>query len=126
MTQHLIIQGRLPGRNEAERAARTSWALGAKLKKENTELVYWECKKQHIMPVSGIAIITVTFYERDNRRDTDNIYGGLKYILDGMVNAGIIVDDSRKYVKLQIMPVGVDKLNPRIEIQIEGEVTNDN
>lgn len=32
--QMLIINGRLPGRNESEKAARTSWATGANLKNE--------------------------------------------------------------------------------------------
>lgn len=66
-----------------------------------------------------MAHITVTFFEKDYRRDTDNILGGLKYILDGLVNAGIIVDNGRKYVDLSVNPVMVDRKNPRIEIEIE-------
>lgn len=121
--QILIIKGRLPGRNEAEKAARTCWAVGANLKKENTERVYWECRAQHIEPINGIAHITVTFFEKDYRRDADNIYAGLKYILDGLVNAGIIADDSRKYVNLSVNPVMVDKKNPRIEVEIKENYT---
>lgn len=124
--QMLIITGRLPGRNEAENAARTSWATGANLKKTNTERVYWECKAQRLEPVKGMAHITVTFYEKDYRRDTDNILGGLKYILDGLVNAGIIVDDGRKYVDLSVNPVMVDKKNPRIEVEIEETIRKEN
>lgn len=120
--QMLIINGRLPGRNESEKAARTSWATGANLKKKNTERVYWECMAQRLEPINGMAHITVTFFEKDYRRDTDNILGGLKYILDGLVNAGIIVDDGRKYVDLSVNPVMVDKKNPRIEIEIGGDI----
>lgn len=119
--QKLIINGRLPGRNEAENAARTHWAVGAKLKKEATELVQWEAIRQHIKPYAGVTIVEVTFYEKDSRRDADNIISGLKYILDGLVNAKIIVNDTRGYVMLKINPIKVDKKAPRVEVQIYGQ-----
>lgn len=124
----IIITGRLPGRNEAENAARTHWARGAKLKKEATELVAWECKTQHVQKIDGEVIVEVTFYERDRRRDADNVLGGLKYILDGLVVAGVLTDDSRKYVELKINPVEVDKTDPRIEVFLHkrGEQQNEN
>lgn len=119
MEQLLIIKGTLPGRNESEKAARTHWAVGAKLKKEYTELVKLECKAQRIKPLLNKARIEVTFYEKDMRRDSDNVYGGLKYILDGLVKAGVIKDDSRRYIDLYINPVELDRQNPRIEVEIK-------
>lgn len=119
MEQLLIIKGALPGRNESEKAARTHWTVGAKLKKEYTELVMWECKAQKIKPVQEKARVEVTFYEKDMRRDSDNVFGGLKYILDGIVNAGILKNDTRKLVDLYINPVQLDRQNPRIEIKIK-------
>ena len=119
MEQLLIIKGALPGRNESEKAARSHWAVGAKLKKDNTDLVMWECKTQKIKPVQEKARVEITFYEKDMRRDSDNVYGGLKYILDGLVKAGVIKDDSRRYIDLYINPVELDRQNPRIEIKIK-------
>jgi Holliday junction resolvase RusA-like endonuclease len=120
--QKLVISGKLPGRNEAERAARAHWSKGAKFKRENTELVYWMIIAQKITPIKqGTAKIDVTFYEKDKRRDADNVIGGgLKYILDGLVAARIIKNDAREYVDLSVTPVKTDALFPRIEITIEG------
>lgn len=116
--QKLIIKGSLPGRNESEKAARTHWSVGAKMKKEYTDLIMCVCKSQKIKPVEK-ARIEVTFFEKDMRRDSDNVYGGLKYILDGMVKAGVLKNDTRKIVKLYINPVELDRQNPRIEVKIE-------
>lgn len=123
ITQTLIISGRLPSRNEAEKAARSHWSKGAKMKAEYTELIHWNVISARIKPVIGKADITVAFYEANARRDADNVIGGgLKYIFDGIVAAGIIKDDSPKYVDLTVLPVKVDKVNPRIEIKITGAV----
>ena len=62
--QILTIKGRLPGRNEAEHAARSHWSKAAKLKKEYTELVAWECKAQHIKPVAGRARVKLRFTKK--------------------------------------------------------------
>lgn len=122
--QKFTDQGTLPGRNEAEYAARSHWSKGSKLKREYTDDVHWQLKIQHIKPVQGKAVLTITFYEKDNRRDADNIYGGLKYLLDGMVQAGIVKDDTRQYVEPIIKPIEIDKINPRVEVIIEGEIKN--
>lgn len=120
-TQTLIISGKLPNRNEAENAARSHWAKGAKIKRENTELVYFSVIAARLKPIIGMANIVITFYERDKKRDADNVIGGgTKYILDGLVMAGIVKDDSQKYVELSIGPIKTDKLNPRVEITITG------
>lgn len=44
---------------------------------------------------------TVKFYEDTMRRDDDNVISGCKYLLDGLVTAGIIKDDSPKYLHLK-------------------------
>lgn len=45
--------------------------------------------------------VTVNFYEDTMRRDDDNVISGCKYLLDGLVTAGIIKDDSPKYLHLR-------------------------
>jgi Holliday junction resolvase RusA-like endonuclease len=119
-TQCLIISGRLAGRNEAEKAARTHYAVGAKLKRENTEQVAWMARIQHIKPVVGKALVSVKFFEKDEKRDTDNVFAGTKYILDGLVEEGILINDTRRCVDLQIEPIATDRVNPRIEVTITG------
>ena len=39
------------------------------------------------------------WHERTKKRDADNIASAKKFILDALVKNGVLVDDSRKYVK---------------------------
>ena len=53
------------------------------------------------------------------RRDVDNIAFAHKFILDGLVSAGVLEGDSRKYViGLQDEFPEPDPDNPRVEITI--------
>lgn len=121
MQQKFIIKGSLDGRNEAEAAARTHWSKGANLKKVNTETVMWEAISQHIKPVKAAAAISVEFFEGSLKRDADNVTSAIKYILDGLVAAKVLVNDTRKYVSLTILPVQLDREHPRIEITIRSD-----
>ena len=44
---------------------------------------------------------------------------GQKFILDGLVAAGTIPNDSQKYIKRIQHEFDVDKQNPRVEVVIE-------
>ena len=65
------------------------------------------------------ATVKITYYFRTKiRHDPDNYSG--KFILDGLVKAGIIADDSFNNINL-ILSGKYDKDNPRTEIEIIGE-----
>lgn len=62
------------------------------------------------------AEVRITYYFKNRiRRDPDNYSG--KFILDGLVRAGIIKDDSFGNIEL-ILCGGYDKDNPGTEIEI--------
>ena len=62
------------------------------------------------------SIVTLTYYfKTKHERDPDNYSG--KFILDGLVNAGVLVDDNFNCIELRLRG-GYDKKNPRTEIQI--------
>jgi Holliday junction resolvase RusA-like endonuclease len=63
------------------------------------------------------AVVTILYYFKDNRRHDPDNYSG-KMILDPLVKEGVIVDDSFDVIELRIKKGGVDKLNPRTEIEI--------
>lgn len=56
--------------------------------------------------------------KKNNKRDADNIFFAVKFILDSMVEYGVIENDSRKYVSSIQNSVFTDKENPRIEVEI--------
>lgn len=63
------------------------------------------------------ATARCTFYHRDRRRrDRDNLLASLKSAFDGLVDAGVLVDDAG----LTHLPVvmEIDRERPRVEIEV--------
>ena len=113
------IPGRLPGLNEiiaAAKAGKGKYQPYSIMKSEWTHTIAWLAKK---LPAYNRVDIIITWYEPDRRRDPDNITGGTKFILDSLVVAGAIKDDSQRYINSIKHQWGVDRENPRVEVQIE-------
>ena len=120
MEQKLIIKGGLAATNEIINKNRTHYHAGAKQKKHNTNIVYYECLAQKLKPFTKQIDLNVIFYCKNKRKDKDNILGGaIKFILDGMIKAGIIVNDGWKEIGKFNFDFRIDKDNPRIEIEME-------
>ncbi len=114
----LTIPGRLPGLNEIIDAAKSHYAKYSTEKKEYTEEVAWLAKQARLPKVEK-AYLVITWFEPDRRRDPDNIMAGQKFILDGLVQAGVFPGDSQKYIQGIYHSFAVDPKNPRIEVVIE-------
>ncbi len=63
------------------------------------------------------AVVKISYYFKDKRRHDPDNYSG-KMILDPLVREGVLVDDSFDNIDLILRKGGVDKLNPRTEIEI--------
>jgi Holliday junction resolvase RusA-like endonuclease len=80
------------------------WSRYASLKKAATEIVAWNCKAQRLKPIDAVETdddddrVTLVFDWPHSRRDPDNQSFGAKMILDGLVKAGVLPDDSRKWI----------------------------
>ena len=111
----LEIPGRLPGLNEIIAAAKEHFGSYANMKDEYTASIAWLAKK---LPNFEKVALIITWYEPNSRRDPDNIMAGQKFILDGMVAAGTIPNDSQKHIKGIVHRFRVDKRNPRVEVEI--------
>ena len=49
------------------------------------------------------AHITITWRAKDKRtRDADNLFAAMKGSIDGLVKAGVLVDDSAKYISYSL------------------------
>ena len=95
--QSVFIKGRFPGLNEIIKTARGNKFASAAQKKAHTERVYYSCL--HLNPVKSADFI-FTWYEKNKRRDKDNIAaGGTKYCLDGLVIAKVIPNDGWKEIR---------------------------
>ena len=120
--ERIIIQGSLPGLNEYIAAERGHRQRAATMKRECQNLVAWQMKPQlRGVRLERPVIIAFAWYERDNRRDPDNISAyGRKVILDALVELGVLSGDGRRQIRgFGPERFGTDKAEPRIEILIE-------
>jgi hypothetical protein len=119
------IPGALPGMNEFIGAMNSNRFAGAHLKKKFTRLVAEYVIANRVPKYDCPVGISIDWYEKNLRRDPDNIAGGgTKIILDALsgrsdLGTGTIPDDGRKWVKaISHNFMDPDKTNPRIEITI--------
>lgn len=120
MEYRIIIPGRLDNLNDYISAERTNRFKGAKMKGDNQERVFQEaCIQLGDVHINGPVKMSYKWYEKDRRRDLDNISSfGRKVIQDAIVRAGILPDDGWKYIKGFTDEFYVDKEYPRIEVTI--------
>lgn len=125
----------MDGWNEIKSAFESSRAQGSKLIRQDVKHVAtWARLAMHKArwkPMNGRnavpVMVTLTFVERDHRRDVGNIHGGAKYALDALTarhkyGAGAIYDDSQRWlpqVAYFIGYVGQGFSEPGLQIVIE-------
>lgn len=115
--QRFIIPGRLPGYNQLKGSC---WQQSMGIKRKAMQEVQIHAAIAKLKPVSGKVTVAITCYEKDNRRDDDNVmFGASKIILDALQGMGVLKNDNRKCVKHIPHPVQVDRKNPRIEVEID-------
>lgn len=105
-----------------ERLARGScYAAAGRKKQLQSELAQWFRVKAWGKHVTTRSLVQVDFYEPNRKRDPDNVMGGgLKILMDALVEAGVIPDDSPKYVHLSAEVHVAEKLeSQRIEVLID-------
>ncbi len=94
MTQRLWIPGPLPGMNEIIAAAKSGGKgrVYAAMKASHTSAVTLFARKARLKPID-FAVFGFDWHEPTRRRDPDNLMAGAKFILDGLVKAGVIPND---------------------------------
>ena len=86
-------------------------------------MIYYLCRPKPSKPYQK-ATVKITYHFKDDlRRDPDNYSG--KFILDGLVRAGILADDSFDCITLVLCKGEKDTKNPHTIIEvIEDASTN--
>lgn len=121
MQGKFTISGSLAGLNEIIQTARYNRFAGASQKKKETKKCQWAIIAAGASVPSFQSPVCVSFrwFERDLKRDPDNVCVGAKFALDALVELGRIPDDSRRWVKgISHDFPDPDKKNPRIEVEI--------
>ena len=119
MTARFTIPGRLPGLNEYIAAERQHRQKAAAMKKQCEHMIALLIKSQlRGVRFTGPVRMKYTWHEKDRRRDLDNIAFAKKFIQDALVAAGTIPNDNQAWVQGFTDEFRVDKLAPRIEVEI--------
>lgn len=120
MEYKFIIPGRLDGLNNYTAANRTNPHKGGKVKRDNEDHVIW-CIRQQLrgIHIEKPVLIYYRFYEKDRRRDGDNILScAAKFVQDSLTKTRVLAEDNRNCIPHFYHDVFVDKENPRIEVTI--------
>ena len=75
-----------------------------------------DAEHQKLLPYKSAIVVPTFFHKVKRKRDRDNLTRALKSVIDGLVDAGMIVDDSECII---IPPIKrIDKDNPRVELKV--------
>lgn len=119
----LVIPGQLPTLNEIINEAKAHWNNYRVQKEDSTDKVAWAAIEAGLPRLNAVKL-DITYYRKNRRNDPDNIAAAKKFILDGLVAAGVLENDGWKQVRGWTEAWEVDKKNPRTEIILE-EIEND-
>ncbi|HFD6922280.1 TPA: hypothetical protein ACF3PP_000089 [Enterococcus faecium] len=116
--KQLLIEGELTALNEFINAERRNRFIAAKIKKGETGYCRDVAEKSELklQETDFPCALIITWYVKNKRKDADNIAFAKKFILDGLVEAGVLPNDNRKYVQGFTDIVKEDRERQRIEI----------
>lgn len=100
MTQQFFVKGKFPGMNEMIAAAKSGRGAGnaySRMKSIFTAKVAGTARAAKITRVRR-AFISLTWHEETKRRDPDNFVAAQKFVLDGLVNSGVLESDGWNHV----------------------------
>ena len=116
----LIIKGELTDLNTYIQKERGNRFAAAAIKEEETRRVYWECKSQKLKRIDFPVFVACTWFCKNKKKDKDNISFAKKFILDGLMKAGVLENDGWEQIVGFQDSFVVDKENPKVEVELNG------
>lgn len=116
----LNIEGTLPSLNEYIAAERRNKYIAAQMKKRTQEYIRWMIKQQlpHIHFREPVYM-KYYWFERNRKRDKDNIAFARKFIQDALVEAGVLDGDGWAHILGFEDHFAVDKYRPHVSVEIK-------
>lgn len=119
MTHRFVIYGRLPSLNDYIRAERSGWEAANRMKREYETIVIAAARRAHVSRIKRPVYIRYTFYEKNRKRDKDNVAGiAHKIIQDALVKARNLQNDSWDFVTGFSDEFRIDNKLPRIVVEL--------
>lgn len=95
----LKYENTIPTLNEYINEERGSKYKASAIKRDVTKAIKLITISQTRVKLTGCYDLECHWYRQDKNHDADNVYFGIKFLLDGIVSAGILPGDSRRYVR---------------------------
>lgn len=123
MKYKVIIDGEFHSLNEfifANRTGKGKWNKGNQMKQDDQRIIEWHLAQQlHKIHIDKPVRLEYTYYCKNKKKDLDNISGYFhKIFQDALVNKGIILNDSWRYITGFSDEFFVDNKQPRIEVEL--------
>ena len=109
------IEGKLPDLNSEIDPAKKHWSNYARTKKAWTTRCALAARR--LKPVKAVHV-HCTWRSKTRRIDPDNLAFAVKYILDGLVVAKVLPDDSWQHVKSIHHTFVVDKKHQGVDVRL--------
>ena len=132
MKATLWVPGPLPGMNEIVAAAKSGHGKGNAYSRQKalwTTLVARGARSRRIGLFPSPVTISCVWVEPNARRDPDNIEAAIKFVNDGLVQAGVLSGDRRKDIaairhevitgETSGVQVTIESVNPESNVSIE-------
>lgn len=111
------ISGRFPSLNEyIGLCRRNRYRANAMKKRETTRAA---SAARGLDPFTRPVVVSFLWVEPNRRRDLDNVAFAKKFVLDGLVWAGVIENDNATHVVGLRDDFAYDSKDPRVEVVIE-------
>lgn len=122
------IPGRLSGLNGHDNNSRKHAQAGGRHKKEQQQIVEYAilAARAPKVPAAWYPVsVTFRWYEKDRKRDPDNVAFAKKYILDAMQTMNTIKGDGWRHIAALTDEFHIDRENPRIEVIVREAPKNE-
>ena len=70
------------------------------------------------LPWGRVSVTAIFYYESKRRRDEDNAMYSLKAVYDGIVDAGVVGDDTPEYMKRNVPVLTYDPSCPTVVLTL--------
>ena len=120
---HFTVREKLPGLNEYIHDINRSAYIGNRLKRDTQDTIALYIRaalaRGTLAKVTDFPVcVRFIWHERTRRRDLDNIASAKKFILDALIECGVLPGDGQKYVcgihDEFVIPAGFDGV--RVEL----------
>lgn len=98
--QALRVPLPLPQFNDVIRSSKAHWGAYYSLKDRHTKQVAWLARAARLQPMQAPLSVLCEWHPASRRVDPDNLSHALKYVLDGLMMAGVLPGDGYSVLRV--------------------------